>query len=318
MIYDTKNIITLIQFEYSAFEEATVPVCTFVIRNMNTGSKGEYIRLVDYRGGMEVQRIKALEAIKNPQCGYRYSIRTEKFRKIPGSPVAYWASDAILRIFKLGRPINKLADVKHGLSTGKNTVFVREWWEINYSEINFGLQDRSELENITSRYFPYNKGGEFRLWYGNVQEVVWYDKKGREKMQTFSGHRHDGKEWYFKQGITWSFISSSKFGVRLSPSGFIFDVAGSSLFPRVDELYYLLGFLSSTIGYYVLMLLNPTLNFQVGNIKTLPIIFDDQKKKFVDNIVKDNITISRTDWDSFETSWDFKRHSLLPLQGGEK
>ncbi|MCL2301623.1 MAG: BREX-1 system adenine-specific DNA-methyltransferase PglX [Firmicutes bacterium] len=314
MLYSTKDIITLIQFEYSAFEEATVPVCSFVVRNGKTGASGEYLRLVDYRGGMEVQRVKALEAIANPNCGYRYTASTENFEKIPGWPVAYWVSEAMLRAFIRGKTIEEIADVKHGMSTGKNEVFVREWWEIKHNEIDYNLTDKNQLEHSTAKYYPYNKGGEYRLWYGNAQQVVLYGSEGRTKMLTYSGFRHDGKEWYFRKGITWSFISSSKFGVRLSPTGFVFDVAGSSLFPKPVNILYLLGFLSSKICFTILMSLNPTLNFQVGNIKSIPVILDAGRKPDVDDLVTTNVSLSRSDWDAFETSWDFKRH---PLVNGE-
>jgi hypothetical protein len=185
MIYNTKNILTLIQFEYSAFEEATVPVCTFVIRNMNTGSKCEYIRLVDYRGGMEVQRIKTLEAIKNPQCGYRYSTRTEKFREIPGSPVAYWVSDAIRGTFNRGQLLRQIAEPRQGLATGENNQFVRFWFEASKRKIGFDFSSIVNAKNSMFKWFPYNKGGEYRKWYGNNDFIVNWENDGFEIRNNF-------------------------------------------------------------------------------------------------------------------------------------
>jgi hypothetical protein len=309
-LYSTKNITTLIQFEYSAFEEATVPVCAFVYQNRKTGESGTYFRLVDYRGGMEVQRQKYLEAIENPKCGYRYTAVSDNFAKIPGSPVAYWVSEAMLRAFERGKAIGDFTDVKIGMGTGKNEIFVREWWEVDHTCIDFSLKNVNELDTSKGRYFPYNKGGDFRLWYGNLQQVLWFDAKGRKYMSTMAGHRENGGyNWYFKQGITWTFISSSKFGVRLSPYGFAFDVAGSTLFVNDDELHYVLGFLSSVVCNTTIKVLNPTLNYQAGNIKSLPVLIG--KKANVDALVRSNISISRADWDSFETSWDFKRHPMI-------
>ncbi len=309
-LYTTKSITTLIQFEYSAFEEATVPVCTFVYRNTKVGEKGGYFRLVDFRGGMEVQRQKYLEAIANPKCGYFYTASADNFAKIPGSPVAYWVSEAMLRAFEQGKLIDDIAEVKIGMGTGKNEIFVREWWEISYVKIDFSLKNVNELENSQGRYFPYNKGGDFRLWYGNLEYVLWFDGTGRKVMEEMPGHRENGGwNYYFKQGITWSFISSAKFGVRLSPYGFTFDVAGSTLFANEDTETYLLGFLSSVVCFNMLRVLNPTLNYQAGNIKALPIIVCE--KEGVDTLVTANISISRADWNSFETSWDFKRHPLI-------
>ena len=173
----------------------------------------------------------------------------------------------------------------------------------------------SDLNNTAKKYFPYNKGGDFRLWYGNLQEVLWFDANGREAMNRMTGHRENGgKDFYFKKGITWSFISSSRFGVRSRPSGSLFDVAGSTLFVNEDKIYYyVLGFLCSLVCNYILGALNPTLNYQAGNIKSLPLCFD--RMNDVNSLAENNVELSKQDWDSFETSWDFKKH---PLLNGEK
>ena len=238
-----------------------------------------------------------------------YYAGQEKFRKIPGSPIAYWASEKIINAYNKGELVGDISDVKIGMGTGKNEIFVREWWEVEYNKIDFSLTSIDELDNSTGRYFPYNKGGEFRLWYGNLQEVLWFNKDGRHYMNTMSGHRENGaRDWYCHEGLTWSFISSSKFGIRFLPSGCFFDVAGSMLFSRKNNRY-TLGFLASCVCFKILGILNPTLNYQAGNIKNLPIIFSREKE--VDTLVENNINLSKKDWDSFETSWDFKKHPLL-------
>ena len=245
-VLKNKAITTLIQFEYSAFEEATVPICSFVLKNGKTESKGEYFRLSDFTGGMEVQRKKVKEALANPDCGYLYESTQSNFSKIPGSPVAYWASVPILKDFTDGKLIGDDANVKIGMGTGKNDIFLRKWWEIFYSKIDFSLTNINDLNKSNGRYFPYNKGGDFRLWYGNLQEVLWFDKAGRKYMNTMSGHRENGgHDFYCKEGLTWSFISSSKFGIRYMPTGCFFDVAGSTLFSMTDNKY-TLGFLGSS------------------------------------------------------------------------
>ena len=303
-----RDIVNMAHLGARAFEEIggeVVQTTAFVLSARKTqGYIGTYTRLVDF-GSQDEKETVFLSG------EHRHTASAGNFAKIPGSPVAYWVSEKMLRAFKIGKTIEELADVKHGMSTGKNEVFVREWWEIKHNEIDFDLTDRKQLEHSHGKFFPYNKGGEYRLWYGNAQEVVLYGRDGREKMLTFSGFRHDGREWYFRRGITWSFISSSKFGVRLSPNGFVFDVAGSSLFPKQEDLNYVLGFLSSAICFDILMTLNPTLNFQVGNIKSLPVILDNDRKPEIDCLVTGNISLSRADWDAFETSWDFTRHPLL-------
>lgn len=239
----------------------------------------------------------------------RYVANQDDFGKIPGSPVAYWVSRKVLTIYENGNLIGELADVKIGMGTGKNDVFVRDWWEVFYTKIDFSLKSIADLSQSEGKYFPYNKGGEFRLWYGNLQEVLWFDNEGRGYMNTMSGHRENGAHnFYCKEGLTWSFISSSKFGIRYLPTGCFFDVAGSTLFSRFDNRY-TLGFLASCVCFNILGILNPTLNYQAGNIKTLPILVD--KKEEVNERVSHNIKMSKTDWDSHETSWDFKRIPML-------
>ena len=305
-----KSIVSLVQMAKGAFfKEATVDICAFVLQNAATKQAGLYFRLEDFKGDMEVQRQKVLGAIANPNCGYFYEAQQANFSKIPGSPIAYWVSEKILDAYSIGKLFGDTSDVKIGMGTGKNDIFVREWWEINCKKIDYSLTDISQLDLSKARYFPYNKGGEFRLWYGNLQEVLWFDTEGRTYMNTMSGHRENGAhDWYCHEGLTWSFISSSKFGVRYLPTGCFFDVAGSTVFSRIDNKY-TLGFLSSCVCFDILRILNPTLNYQAGNIKSLPIIFSRENE--VDSLVDSNINLSKYDWDSYETSWDFKKHPLV-------
>lgn len=304
-----KSITTLVQMEYSAFEEATVPICSFVLKNGKATENGLYFKLSDFKGGMEVQKQKVLEALADKNCGYFYEADQSNFSKIPGSPVAYWVNESILTAYEQGNLIGDSADVKIGMGTGKNEIFVREWWEVFYTKIDFSLKTINDLAKSKGRYFPYNKGGEFRLWFGNLQEVLWFDAEGRRYMDTMSGHRENGaRDFYCKEGLTWSFISSSKFGIRYLPTGCFFDVAGSTLFSRVDNAY-TLGFLASCVCFDILGILNPTLNYQAGNIKSLPLLIDREDE--VDERVYQNIQISKEDWDSYENSWDFKRNPLV-------
>lgn len=250
-IYSSKGIVTLVQMAKGAFfSEATVDVCAFVLSNWKN-EKGLYIRLEDFKGGMEVQRKKVKEALATQDCGYFFESSQSNFSKIPGSPVAYWASEQILNDFTDGKFIGDDANVKIGMGTGKNDIFLREWWEVFYSKIDFSLTKINDLEKSNGRYFPYNKGGDFRRWYGNLQEVLWFDKAGRKYMNTMSGHRENGgHDFYCKEGLTWSFISSSKFGIRYMPTGCFFDVAGSTLFSKTDNKY-TLGFLASKVCFTI-------------------------------------------------------------------
>lgn len=300
------DIVNMAHLGPRAFEEIAgevVQTTSFIMQNSYIeGYKGTYCRLIapTTQQGKE----KMFLDKKN-----RYHTEQRNFSKIPGSPVAYWASETILNAYNKGELVGDISDVKIGMGTGKNEIFVREWWEVEYNKIDFTLTSMNELDNSAGRYFPYNKGGEFRLWYGNLQEVLWFDAEGRRYMNTLSGHRENGaRDWYCHEGLTWSFISTSKFGIRFLPSGCFFDVAGSTLFSKKDNKY-TLGFLASCVCFKILGILNPTLNYQAGNIKSLPIIFS--KEKEVDALVDKNIILAKKDWDSFETSWDFKKHPLI-------
>ena len=268
---------------------------------------GHYRKLFDKQGEVESidDREKAFFSGKGD-----FLAKQDCFSKIPGAPVAYWGGQKIIDIFEKGIPIGKLCEVKIGMGTGKNDIFVREWWEVNYSDIDFSLTNSRMLCEIQGRYVPYNKGGDYRLWYGNTSEVLWFNDEGRKAMKQMPGHRENGGfDYYFKQGITWTFVSTSNFGVRSIPTGFAFDVAGSTLFVD-EELYkYVLAFLSSSTCNYILNMLNPTLNYQAGNIKSLPLIIGSKEE--VSELSDQCVYVSRNDWDSYETSWDFSVHPIV-------
>ncbi len=300
------DIVNMAHLGARAFEEIggeVVQTTSFVIRKSHIADfKGEYCRLIE----PTTQQGKEDMFLSGEN---RYAADQSNFSKIPGSPVAYWVNASILTAYEQGNLIGDSADVKIGMGTGKNEIFVREWWEVFYTKIDFSLKTINDLAESNGRYFPYNKGGEFRLWFGNLQEVLWFDTEGRRYMDTMSGHRENGaRDFYCKEGLTWSFISSSKFGIRYLPTGCFFDVAGSTLFSRVDNAY-TLGFLASCVCFDILGILNPTLNYQAGNIKSLPLLIDREDE--VDERVYQNIQISKEDWDSYETSWDFERNPLV-------
>lgn len=302
-----KTTVNMAHLGARAFDEIggeVVQTTAFVMTGHIKDYKGTYARLVDTVGENE-KRDLFLSGDK------RFAAKQENFSKIPGSPVAYWVSEKMFNIFKDEKSISDVSQVKIGMGTGKNEIFVRDWWEVSECEIDYSIKQYSDLNNTDKKYFPYNKGGDFRLWYGNLQEVLWFDANGREAMNRMTGHRENGgKDFYFRKGITWSFISSSRFGVRSRPSGSLFDVAGSTLFVNEDKIYYyVLGFLSSLVCNYILGALNPTLNYQAGNIKSLPLCFD--RMNDVNSLAENNVELSKQDWDSFETSWDFESHPLI-------
>ncbi|NBG87677.1 BREX-1 system adenine-specific DNA-methyltransferase PglX [Isachenkonia alkalipeptolytica] len=268
---------------------------------------------------VELKDIKNNEPKKFPIKDHRYNeTESVKFKMIPGSPIAYWASDQTRKIFSNGESLGNIAEPRQGLATGENNKFLRFWSEINIKKAGFDCESRTEAKESQLRWFPYNKGGSFRRWYGNNEYLVNWEQDGIEirNFKDKSGKlrsRPQNMEYYFRESITWSFVSSSYFGVRYCPPGFLFDVGGSSVFPKKKDINYLLGFLSGKLAYEFLRIQNPTLNFQVGNISRLPIIWPERenKRQEIDNIVNENISISKADWDSFETSWDFQIHPIM-------
>ena len=318
-IINRKSIISLIQMEYSAFEEATVPICSYVLQNCRSDNKSLCFRLSDFKGGMDVQKEKVLEAIKNPNCGYFYEAKQSNFSKIPGSPVAYWVSKKFIHNYEVGVLLNDVAKPRQGMATCDNNRFLRHWYEVDNHKLNFSCQSVEECKVLTEKWFPYNKGGDFRKWYGNNDNIINWEHDGEEvkvhavKLYGNVTRTIKNISFYFKEGITYTFISSAKFGVRYSPSGFIFDVAGSTVFVEKCKQNYLLALMASIIMKSYLDALNPTLNYQVGDIKNIPVVFFHEKVPSIDCLVDQNISLSKDDWDSFETSWDFVKHPLITV-----
>jgi type II restriction/modification system DNA methylase subunit YeeA len=303
-----KTIQSLIQLEYSGFDEATVPICTFVLRNCKTKVKSEYIRLSDFKGAYN-QPIKTLEAIKNPNIYYRYHIINDKFLNIPGYPIAYWVSNNVFRIYSENTSISEIGKACKGIDTGNNDIFLRLWHEVNAYDIGINLNEYKCAINSSYKYYPYNKGGGFRKWYGNNEYVILWDDNGK-KIRNYKKSNLRNKNFYRKDGLTWSTVTSSKFSIREFGFGYYFDNGGSCLF--IDNKRYYLALLNSTI-FNMLQKLSPTLNFQPGDIGKVPVIFSEEHNKHICTVGQKCICISKLDWDSFETSWDFKVHPLLKL-----
>lgn len=305
-----KQITTLIQMAKGAFfKEATVDICAFVICNRKREEKGLYIRLEDFKGNMEVQEQKVREALTASECRYLYETDENNFSKIPGSPVAYWVSQNLITFF-LKENIGDYADIKIGMGTGNNDLFLRQWWEVSLSQIAFGLGNVCDADTSGKKFFPYGKGGDYRRWYGNQEKIVWYDVAGRLKMRQTSGHRENGgASHYFKKSVTWSYNTSGAFNARYMPDGFVFDVNGSSIFPKDNDYNYILSFLLSSVCRYILNFTNATITTQAGNIRDLPMVY--KHREVIDGLAEKCIDKEKTDWDSYETSWDFKHHPLL-------
>jgi hypothetical protein len=231
------------------------------------------------------------------------------FLNIPDYCLAYWINENYKNIFKKYNKLSFYASPRQGLATGNNKKFLRYWFEVSKEKIGNDFNNIEDFHNSNKLYAPYNKGGNFKKWYGNNELVIKFDKKHFSMLKN-SGNKLPSKKFYFHESITWSLISSTKFGIRYSPNGFVFDVIGSSIFANSEMLFYLMGLLSSKVTVEFLKILNPTLAFQVGDIKNIPVIIDD-KKDYIISIVKENISISKNNWDMFEISPDFKSHPFL-------
>ncbi|MEI6261132.1 MAG: BREX-1 system adenine-specific DNA-methyltransferase PglX [Deltaproteobacteria bacterium] len=310
-LIDHKTITSLIQLEYSGFDGATVPICTFTVENAPSPNfKGGYIRLSDFRGA-ENQAPKTLEAIQNPACGWFFHASTADFKKIPGSPIAYWATKALLKSFDINSNLADFLDTAQGMKTLDNERFVREWAEVSL--------EKTILHDFESKkkWFPINHGGEYRKWFGNNESLMNWENDGNE-IKTLAKKKYNsvtrtvtGMGHYFKEGITWTAISSSRFSVRRFPTGYLFTNAGMCAFGDPYELDKICCFLNTKVAISLLEFLSPTLNFGPNQIKLIPLHNSEKIDNFVSRKFLKIFHIVKIDWDSHETSWDFSRPPLL-------
>ena len=313
VILKDKTIINMVHTGARTFPEIggeVVQNTSFIFLNNAINSyHGRYVRLVGFNNAEEM--IGNLNNIHN-----NFYVTHNKFKLIPGSPIAYWVSENFLKMYDHSKLLRNVSKPKKGLDTADNDYFVRSWYEVNYSKIDFCVKNVDDSSNNKCKWFPLNSGGKFRKWYGNFDKVINWENNGQE-LHNFKRAYIRNEKSYFKKGISWTKISSSKLGVRLAPNGFIFDSAGQSLFPSGDTLYIILGLMCSSVAYEVVKVLNPTLNFQVGDIERIPVINSDCSEEKIIEYSKNNVKLSKDDWDSFETSWDFNTHPFVSYQHNE-
>ena len=318
-ILNTKQISSLIQMEYSAFEEATVPINTFVLKNSSEGEvEGTYLKLSDFKGGMDVQKKYVLKAVSDPSVGYLYRTKQTNFEKIPGSPIAYWASEALFKDFQTGIPMSTFVEARNGMTTGNNEKFIRKWYEVCAFQMMRNARNSREATLSSKKWFPYNKGGAYKKWYGNYDYVVNWMNNGFDLKHYLNANGRlrpvlRSTNYYFREALTWSLVTSGGFSMRYREPGSIHDVSGMSAFFKDENLdfKYLLAVMNSVVGNYVLKMLNPTINLQVGNLSKFPVIVTEEAKKKIDGLASDCINITRSYWNCFETSWNFQSQYLL-------
>ena len=308
-----KSIITLIQMEYSAFEEATVPICSFILQNGKISDKGLYFKLSDFKGGMDIQKIKVIEAINNNQS-YYYETSKDNFLKIPGCPIAFWASQETIQTFNNPTMEHKV-NIGQGLKVGDTKRFVRCWHEVDYTNINRNSESLDDTKTASEKWYLFTNGGEYRKWYGNLYDVVNWQYDG-EEVRNFKDDngklrsRLQNMRYYFKEGLTWSALTSKALSVRYIPTGIIYGGAGYIINSKSDLFYYL-GLLNSKSPQSIISILSETLNYEVGNLKRIPVVFSNVYAGIITKIVSENIEICKDEWDSFEISWDFVKHPLI-------
>ena len=300
-LIDDKTLTTLVQLEYSGFAGATVPICTFTYHNSHIdGYKGGYVRLADFTGPA-VQAPKALEAIQNPDCGWFYRRDADTFKQIPGTPIAYWASDGLLSAFSLGHSIGDYSDYTGSQNkTGDNNLYLRLFWEVGARSVG-----------RKGSWATYSKGGDFRRWFGNLHWLVSIKKDAIEFYQSNPTSNLLASKYWFSEGVCYTMLTSGKPSFRLLPPTGGFDMAGPCICGLGSSENWTLGFLNCSIAADVLSMLNPTLNMQARDIKALPMLISAEYKPAINSLVDSNVSISKNDWDSFETSWDFKRNPLV-------
>lgn len=303
-LIDHQTITSLIQLEYSGFDGATVPICTFTLNKGHISAyKGSYIKLSDFKGAQN-QAPKTLEAINNRQCGWFYESKADDFKKIPGSPIAYWASEKVLQTFQKFSKLSHYGVASNGVQTGANDLYVRNWQEICKTKVN-------------QKWFPYNKGGVYRKWYGNNFYYINWENQG-EKIKKRQNSCVRGEHLYFQKGITWSDITSNSSSFKYFPIGHLFDAKGPSAF--FNDLEVVLAYLNTPLVSLFSRIINPTLSFQIGNFSNLPFELEVVKINY-SNIRDLSVSLVKEykkDWDAYETSWDFERLPLIAINHDDR
>lgn len=311
IIISLKNISSLIQIGYNSFPELNSKVAqavAFCICNSNIAyCKGTYLDLTNkYPHSFDKHKAFHIE-----RADGEFNVSLESFLKIPGMPISYWLSEAMRKTFENGEKFEEYGKPRAGITTGENDEFLRLWFEVDYSKIGFQYESVCDFHRSNKLYIPYNKGGKQVKWYGNNEYVIKFNKYYYDILSN-QGNHLPSQQYYCLKCITWSDISSGTFAARYCDSGFIFDVKGSCGFPSAENLYFTLAILNSKITPKYIESLNPTNTTQVGDLKRIPVLKPDcMLKEEINNLSQQCVSISKNNWDYYETSWDFKKHPLI-------
>lgn len=317
-IYKTNSILNLIHLGAGAFDgiagEVVQSVSFSIRKSYQPDYYGNYIDVTNSKWKNCLSGFGDLENV--------YKISINELEDIPNKILCYHLGGEAIRKYYIGKRLDTFADPRVGMATGDNEKFVRLWHEVGFNKVGIGYKKGIDTVGQPVKWFPYNKGGEYRRWYGNRTHLVDWENDGhnitsfkQERLLKGEIEKKNSecwnREYYFLESISWSKVSSSRFAVRYYESGFIFDVAGCSILGLKDNLFYVMGALNSQLRYAYIESLSPTLNFETGAIKAFPIIRSEEQQSRVTAIVKKCINTEKVDWDSFETSWDFTLHPLV-------
>ena len=313
----TKSITNLMHMENMVMGIAFGTAVTVFRNNAINGYKGTYNQI-------KLQDIKNDTPKQFPIHENRFAqVSTDNFSKIPGSPIAYWLSTNMVNDFSLGTVLKENGDTRQGMATSDNNRFLRLWTEVSNHSLGLNCASAEDAIRIHKKWYPYNKGGEFRKWYGNIDYVINYEDDGLEvkayatSLYKTATRTIKSMSEYFKPCLSWSKISSGSIAFRYYPQGFIFDVAGCCIFYKNDEIMkYHFGFINSNVAKSILAAISPTLNYEAGHIASLPVISDERQNGNIIKLVDANIEFGKEDWDSFETSWDFVTHPFITYRSG--
>ena len=317
-LLQNRSIFALIQIGYNSFPEINSKVaqaCCFTILKTKIKSfKGTYVNLNNAPQAADKDKVFLRRTSQ-----IIFDRVQEDFKKIPGSPVAYWVSEKVREIFVNNPPMSEVANAAVGLQTGDNNRFLRFWQEVDIQKVGFGIESLEQAKLSEKKWFPYNKGGDFRKWYGNQEYLINWEKDGLEVRENVDEKgkqrsRPQNTSYYFLESITWSKITSGMPSFRWQPSGALFDVAGTSVFlNNKEDEFKLLSQLNSKVTVKQLEILSPTLNYETSHIASLPETLNIINDRAVSN-AKKAINLSKLDWDSYETSWDFTQNPIIRTQ----
>lgn len=314
-LLDNCHIESMLHLGSRTFDELSGEVVqntTFVVAKHNANRSGAYFRLVEGKCCVDKERM-FLHTVEQGAKIYYPNVLQENFEKIPGCPIGYWVSEKILSRFAGNLALSAVCKPTQGLATADNARFLRYWHEVSLEKIGFGMKSAAEAKESGKKWFITTKGGPFRRWYGNMYYLVNWENDGQELKEFEGAVIRNEKRYFTSSGATWSTIASGKPSFRFFDRSWLFETKGSVCFPiKEDKLYTLIGYLNSPIVVACLQTLSPTLDYHEGPMGKVP-YEDIEDAQNIENLVKTNIEISKSDWDSHETSWDFQQNELISL-----